>query len=107
MLQQPRNTSIEQLKHIISKAILLAFIIVEQPVIQAVISYVEIFDCTKSEFESWIMSVENAVQILGQSILCIAFSIITGSPLMLACRLRDRVPNLTWDGLKNELSRVY
>ena len=36
---------------------------VEQPIIQAVTSSVKTFDGTKSKFELWIASVENAAQI--------------------------------------------
>ena len=38
---------------------------VDQPIIQAVISSIETSDSTKSKFESWIASVENAAHVLG------------------------------------------
>ena len=72
-LNDQEIASIEQLKPVISEAILLASVMVEQPIIQAVISSIEAFDGTKSKFESWITSVENAAQISGQNFLCIAF----------------------------------
>ena len=49
----------------------------------------------------------NAAQILGQGILCIAFSKMVGSPLTSAYRLRDCLPHLTWKDLKSELSKQY
>ena len=46
---------------------------VEKPIIQAPVSLGEIFDVTKSKFESWTVSVENAAQFSGQNILHKAF----------------------------------
>ena len=80
---------INQLEHVVSEATLLASVMVTQPIIQAVISWGETFDCTKSKCESWITSVENAAKILKQDILCIAIYMMTGSPLTSASRLRD------------------
>ena len=68
-LNDQETTSIEQLKPVISKTSLLASVTVEQPVIQAVTSSIENFSGTKSELESWIISVENAAYILGQNTL--------------------------------------
>ena len=65
---------IKQLRPVVNEASILASVTVQQPIIQAVISSVEMFDGTKSKFESWIASVENAAQISEQDILCIAFS---------------------------------
>ena len=45
-------------------------------------------------------STEDAAQILGQNAICIAFSKLTGSPLLTANRLKTRSPNLTWTELK-------
>ena len=70
---------------------------VEQHVIQAVISSVGTFNGTNSKFESWVMSVENAAQILWQNFLQIAFPTMVGSPLMSAHRLRvSTTPNMGW-----------
>ena len=55
---------------------------------------------TKSTFEVLIESIENAVQISGQNAICIAFSKLTGSPLLTANRLKARSPNLTRMELK-------
>ena len=67
----------------------------------------EMFDGTKSKFESWIASIENEAQISGQDILHIAFSKMVGSPLTSAHRLRDQLPHLSQKDLKNELLRKY
>ena len=106
-LHDQDTTSTEKLKPVISTTILLVSVMVEQPNIQAVISSIETFDCTKSKFESWKMSVENTAHILGPTIFHIAFSKMVGLLLMSACRLRDSLPHLTWDNLKNELLRLY
>ena len=98
---------IEQWRHVINEVSLLASIMVEQSIIQAVISSVEMFDDTKSKFESQIASLENVAQISGQDILNIAFTKMVGSPLTLACRLRVHLPHLTWKDLKSELLRQY
>ena len=54
---------INQLGPVVSEASPLALVMVEQPIIQVAISSVEMIDGTKSKFESWIASVENATQI--------------------------------------------
>ena len=72
-LNDQETASIEQLKPVISETSLLASMMVEQPIIQAAITSEETFSGTKSKFESWIASLENAVQILGQNILHIGF----------------------------------
>ena len=56
------------MKLVISETSLLASMMLEQPIIQAVISSTETFNGTMSKFESWIASVVNAAQILGQNI---------------------------------------
>ena len=61
----------------------------------------------KSKFEVWVEDIENAVQISGQNPICIAFSILIGSPLLTANRLTMRTPNLTWEDFKIELSMHY
>ena len=81
--------------------------IVEQSIIQASNSSVDTFYGYKIKFESWITSVENAAQILGQNILFIAFSKMVGSPFTSTYRLRDCLPHLTWDDPKNKFSRKY
>ena len=79
----------------------------EQHIIQTAISSTEILDGTKNKFESWKASVENAAQISGKNILHMAFSKMIGSPIMSGYRLRDCLPWLTWDNLKNELLTLY
>ena len=105
-LYNQETASIEQLKPVISEASLSASVMVEQPIIQAVISSTETFDGTKIKFESWKTLVENATQISGQNIIGITFSKIVGSPLTSACRLWDCLPYLTWDDVKYELLRL-
>ena len=78
-----------------------------QTIIQTVISSVETFDGNKNNFEAWIASLENAVQISGQDILQTAISKIVGLPLIPAHRLRDRSPNIMQRELKSKLSRKY
>ena len=46
-LNHQKTTSIEELRHVVNKTSLLASVMVEQPIIQEVISSVEIFDDTK------------------------------------------------------------
>ena len=80
-LNDKETASIEQLKPVVNETSLLASAMVEQPIVQTVISLVETFDGTKSKSESWIASVENVAQISGQNILHIAFSNMVGPPI--------------------------
>ena len=80
---------------------------VEQPIIQAAVFSVETFDGTKSKFEYWTASGENAAQISEQNILCITFSKMVGLPFTSTHRLRDHLPHLTWDDLQNKHLRQY
>ena len=57
------------LRPIGNESSLLASVMLEQPIIQAVISSVEVFNGTNHNFETLIVSLENAVQISGQDIL--------------------------------------
>ena len=91
---------INQFGPVASEASLLALVMVEQLIIQAAISSVEMFNGTKSKIESWIVSVGNAVQISEYGILWITFSKLIGSPLTLALRLSDSLPHLLWKDLK-------
>ena len=50
---------------------------------------------------------ENAVQILGQNSICIAFSKLTVSPISTANRLKAQSANIIWTELKRELSTEY
>ena len=86
---------------------LLSSIMVEQTIMQAALSSIGMFDGTKSKFETWMESIENAVQISGQNAICMAFSKFTGSPLSTANRLKARSPNLVWTEVKKELSMQY
>ena len=52
-------------------------------------------------------STKNVVQISGQNAICIAFSKLTGSPLLTANGLKTRSSNLTWTELKKELHMQY
>ena len=67
---------------------LLSSVMIDQTIIQAALSSIEICDGTKSKFEAWTQSIENATQILGQSTTCIAFSKLSGSPLSTANKLK-------------------
>ena len=99
------TSAITQLRPVVSKASLLASVVMEQSIIQAAISSVETYDGTKSKSEAWTASVENAAQVSKQSILHISFSKMIGPPLTSACRLRDHFPYLMWWDLRSELSR--
>ena len=46
------------------KSNLLSSIMIEQTIIQAALASIEMFDGTKSKFETWTESIKNAVQIL-------------------------------------------
>ena len=72
---------------------LLSSIMIEQPIIQSALLSKGMFDGTKSTFEAWMESIENVAQISGQNAICIAFSKLTGSPLLTANRLKERSPN--------------
>ena len=72
---------INWLEPVVSEATLLGSVMVEQTITQAVTASVEMFDATKSKFESWIASVENAARISKQDILHISFSKMKVSPL--------------------------
>ena len=61
---------------------------IEQTIIQAVLFSKETFNGTKSKFKAWTESIENAVQILSQNTICVAFSKLTGSLLSKANRLK-------------------
>ena len=65
------------------------------------------FDGTKSKFESWIASVENAGQISKQDILHIVFSKMIGSPPTSGHRLRDHLLHLMWKDLRSNILRPY
>ena len=91
---------IEQVRPVVNEASLLASVLVEQSI-------------TKSKFEPWITSMENAAQISGQGILWIAVSKIVGSPLTSAHRLRDCLQHVSWtlkvdfrDNIQEYLSTV-
>ena len=77
---------------------------IEQSIIQVAPPSRETFDGTKSKFQVWTESIKSAVQISGQKAIHIAFSKLRGSPLSIANRLKTSSPNLTWAGLKRDLS---
>ena len=79
----------------------------EQTIIQAALYSIETFDGTKSKFEDWAESIENAAQISGQDTLHIALSKMTGYPLSSTNRLNAWSPNLMWTELKRELPMQY
>ena len=85
---------------------LLLLVMVEQSMIHAALTSIEMFDGTKANFRLG-ESIENAMQISGQNAVHIAFSKLTGSLLLTANRLKTRSPNLTWTELKKELSMQY
>ena len=76
-------------------------VMVEQLVIQAVISSVDNFNCSKIKLKSLIASMDNAAQVSGQNIFHIAFTKMVGSPFSLAHKLRDHLPHLTWKDFKS------
>ena len=69
---------------------------IEQIIIQASLVSIETFNGTKSKFEAWVEFIENAAQISGQNAIHIAFSKLTGSPLLKAIRLKTRSPNIMY-----------
>ena len=83
---------------------LLSSNMIEQTIIQEALTSIDMFDGTKSKFEAWTESFENAAQISGQNAISIALSTLAGSPLLTANRLKTRSLNLTWMELKKELS---
>ena len=52
-------------------------------------------------------SIKNTAQISGSNVIHIAFSKLTGSPLLTANRFKTRTPNLMWMELKKELSMQF
>ena len=91
----------------IYNGMLLSSIMIEQTIIQVALSSIETFDGTKSKFEAWTESIENAVQIFGQIPGHIAFAKLTGAPLSTANRLKAWSPNPMWTECKQELSMQY
>ena len=57
-LNYQETRPIQQLRPEVNKTSLLASVMVQQPMIQAVISSVEMFDGNRSKFVSWIASME-------------------------------------------------
>ena len=53
---------------------LLLSIMIEQTIMQAALTSIEMFQGTKRKSEAWTESIENAVQISGQNAMSIAFS---------------------------------
>ena len=73
---------------------------------------VKIFDGNnKSEFMSWVQSVENAAKLCNLDTLSIALSKLQGPPLKLACFLESKEENvgkqLSWQSLKRHLTYNY
>ena len=106
-LHVQESAPIKQLRAVVNEASPLASAMVEQPIIQAVISSIVTFDGNKSKSVSLTASVENAAHISGQNIIYIASPKMVGSSLTSACRLRDHVPHIKWKDLKDELLRQY
>ena len=52
------------------------------------------FNGTKSKFKAWMEAIENVAQISGQNAISMAFSKLTGFPLLTANRLKTRLPHL-------------
>ena len=67
---------------------LLSSFMIEWTIKQAALSSIETFKGTKSKFEVWTKSIQNAVQISGQNMICITFSILTDSTLWTPNRLK-------------------
>ena len=80
---------------------------IEQNIVQAALLSIETFNGTKSKFEAWKESIENAAQISGQNTICKAFSNLTGSPLSTAIGFKAKSPNLILMEFKRELSMLY
>ena len=78
----------------------LALVMVEQMIVQTAITSIETFDATNSNFKAWTEAIKNTAQISGQNTICIAFSKLTGSPLLTANRLKTRSSNLMLADLK-------
>ena len=91
----------------VNEGSLLSSMMIEQTIIQAVLSGRETIDGTKSKFEVWVESIENAVPISGQNTMHITLSTLTGSLLSTANRLKARSPNLIWMELKRESFMQY
>ena len=49
----------------------------EQTIIQAALTSIEMLDGAISKFKAWMEAIENAAQISGQNAICIAFSYLT------------------------------
>ena len=64
----PETTPVEQVRYVVNEASLLVSVMVDQPIIQTAISFVETFVGNENEFEAWIVSVENGPQIFDQDI---------------------------------------
>ena len=58
---------------------LISSVMIEQTIIQAALSSIEMFYGRKSNCQAWIDSIENTAKILGQYTICIAFSKLKGS----------------------------
>ena len=67
---------------------LLSSVMIEQTIIQDALASIATFDGTKSKFEDLMESIKIAAQISGQNTICIAFSKLTGSPLLTPNRLK-------------------
>ena len=74
---------------------------IEQTIIQAALTSIETLDVTKSKLEAWTEFIKNAVQISGQNAVHIAFTKLTGSPLLTANRLKTRSPKHGWNLKRN------
>ena len=86
---------------------LLLSVMIEQTIRDSALSSIKTFDDTKSKFEAWAESIENAAQICGEVTLHIAFSKMTGSPLSAANRLKAWSLILTLMELKRVLLTQY
>ena len=78
----------------------------------SMLNSIKIFDGnTKSEFMSWVQSVENAAKLCNLDTLSIALSKLQGLPLKSACFLESKEVNvgkqLSWHSLKKHLTNNY
>ena len=79
---------------------------------QSTLNSIKIFDgSNKSEFTSWVQSVENATQLCNLDTLSIALYKLQGAPLKLASYLESKEANsgktLVWSSLKKHLTSNY
>ena len=84
-----------QARGTIYEGIVLSSVTIEQTIIQAELSSVEAFHGTKSNFQAWTESIENAEQISGQNTLHILFLGDAQQWLTGTATMKDK-PEIKW-----------